>query len=80
MGTMEIGEEDDTITKSPVIIGNTYGIKSSGKLRLYDGIIKGITGTISGTITKQQSNTTRIYGEEIIDGQTYNVEYLEHNN
>ena len=77
MGKMIIGDEGDIDTTSPVIIGNTYGIKSNGTLEIYDGIVKGKEGTISGTITKREPNTKRTTGTEEINGETYQIEYLE---
>ena len=64
-------------TSTPTIIGETYGLKSSGTLNFYDGIIKGITDGISGTITNQEVNTQIKNGTEVINGKTYKMQYLE---
>ena len=80
-GTLIIGiKEDGNIsTTSPSIIGKTYGIKgtNTGTISFYDGIIKGITGTISGIIDDQEPNTQIISGTEVIDGKTYITNHLE---
>ena len=75
--TLIIGVKDGNInTSSPVIIGNRYGMENTGTFNYYDGIIKGITGTISGTITETETNGQRITGTETTDGKTYVTEYL----
>ena len=71
-GTMNIGIEDGSIdSTSPVIRGETNGIKNAGTLNYYDGITKGITDAISGTITTTESGSTPVTGTEVIDGKTY---------
>lgn len=75
---MRIGEEGNINNTSPVIIGEkTFGIRTNGVLEIYDGIVKGKSGTIDGTITKQEPNTIRKQLEEVINGQKYHIEYLE---
>ena len=79
-GTMTIGAKDGNInTSSPNIRGETSCIESLGTLNYYDGILKGITGVISGTISDQETNTQIVDTTEVIDGKTYLVEYLEQN-
>lgn len=78
MGTMRIGTEGDIDTTSPIIIGNTFGIKNNATLEFYDGIVKGIEGVISGNPTTQEPNTKWINGTEVIDGKTYKTGYLEY--
>ena len=77
MGTMIIGSKGDINIDSPVIIGKTYGIKSNGTLEIYDGIIKGITDPIWGSVTKREPNTDWTTRQEIIDKDTYTIQYLE---
>ena len=77
---MTIGAKDGNInTSSPNIRGETSCIESLGTLNYYDGILKGITGVISGTISDQETNTQIVDTTEVIDGKTYLVEYLEQN-
>lgn len=52
-GTLTIGEKGKGVSQTtPVIIGNSYGIYNEGTLNFYDGIIKGKTAYISGTVTE----------------------------
>lgn len=78
-GTLTVGIKEDGIinTSSPSLTGGIYGLISVGTLNLYDGIMKGKTGAISGTITDQEPNTEIVNGNEIIDGETYITGYLE---
>lgn len=56
--TLTIGTQDDNInTNTPVIQGETYGIMTTGTFNFYDGVIKGKTATINGTITLQENNS-----------------------
>ena len=76
--TLTIGSKNGTINNSnPTIIGKRYGIINTGIFNYYDGIIKGITGTISGNITDMEVNSERTTGTETIDGDLYQTEYLE---
>lgn len=77
-GTLTIGEKDGVIDAStPVIIGETYGLYSTGSsVSFYDGILKGKTGGYQGTIHTIEDNSI-ISGEtEIIDEETYNTNFL----
>lgn len=52
-GTLTIGEKGGGVSKlTPQIVGDTYGISNNGTLNFYDGIIKGKTAYISGTVTE----------------------------
>lgn len=76
--TLIIGTAGDGInTSSPEIRGKTCGISNIGTLKYYDGIIKGITGTIEGTITEKEENTSIVEGSEVIDDETYITNYLQ---
>ena len=77
-GTLTIGSKDGSINNtSPIIMGKRNGIINTGTFNFYDGIVKGITGTISGTIADIETNSTRTTGTETIGGDTYQIEYLE---
>ena len=53
VGTITIGEKGKGVSKTtPIIKGDTYGITNGGTLNFYDGIIKGKTAYISGTVTE----------------------------
>lgn len=72
--TMIIGTKDGTVNSTtPVIKGETYGIVSSTGFSFYDGIVKGITDAISGTVADQE--TTLATGTEVIDGKTYKTQF-----
>ena len=77
-GTLTIGVEDGNVsTTSPNIRGKTYGIKSSSTFNYYDGIIKGKTEAISGSISDSEDNYQIVDGTEVIDGTTYKTVHLE---
>ena len=77
-GTLTLGTSGGGIDiSSPEIIGHTYGIKSIGTISFYDGIVKGIDGGFSGTISNQEANTQISSGTDTIDNETYITEYLE---
>lgn len=76
-GTLNLGTKDGTINStSPDIQGATYGIKNSGNgtvFNFYDGIAKGITGSINATVTDTEEGATRV---DTMDGN-YHVTYYE---
>ena len=79
-GTLALGVKSDgnINISSPEIIGKkTYGLNNAGTFNYYDGIIKGITDAITGTISDQEPNTQLHTGTEQIDGQTYKTVYIE---
>ena len=76
-GNLTIGTKDGSIdTTTPIFRGKTYGIKSEGTLNFYDGIAKGITGAISGTINDKETNSQIQNGSEVIGTDTYITGYL----
>ena len=77
-GIVIIGKKDSAIdTSSPIIIGKTYGVKSTGTLKFYDGIIKGKTDTINGIVSDKEVNSIVVNSSEVIDNTTYQTSYLE---
>ena len=79
-GTLTLGEKSDgnIDISSPSIVGkSTYGLNNRSIFNYYDGIIKGITDAITGTISDQEPNTQLHNGTEQIGGQTYKTVYLE---
>jgi len=77
-GEMTIGVKDGTISAtSPVIKGETYAIHNIGTLNIYDGVFKGITGIINGSVTDTENDTHIVDSTETIDSKTYIVEYYE---
>ena len=79
-GTLTLGVKSDgnINISSPEIIGKkTYGLNNAGTFNYYDGIIKGITDAITGTISDQEPNTQLHTGTEQIGGKTYKTVYLE---
>lgn len=76
--TLGIKSDGNISNTAPVIIGKTtYGLHNYSTFNYYDGIIKGITDAITGTISDQEPNTQLHTGTEQIDGQTYKTVYLE---
>ena len=79
-GTLTLGVKSDGNIDilSPEIIGKkTYGLNNAGTFNYYDGIIKGITDAITGSINDQEPNTQLHTGTEQIGGKTYKTVYLE---
>lgn len=72
--TLTIGSKDGVISTSiPNMRGKTYGVENYGTLKYYDGILKGITGALSGNIADQETGSQTVSGTETIDGNTYNT-------
>ena len=77
-GTVYIGVQGGTLdATNPVLRGFVDGVKSTGTLYFYDGIIKGGTNAVNGTITGTERNITPTDGSETIGGKTYYTKYLE---
>ena len=71
-GTIELGEKDGSIDNtSPVIQGATNGIETPGTLKFYDGIVKGKTAAMSGTVSDTEIGATEVNSTETIGGYTY---------
>ncbi len=71
-GKIELGEKDGTIgNTSPVIQGKTNGIETPGTLKFYDGIVKGKTAAISGTVSDTETGATEVNGTETIGSDIY---------
>ena len=76
-GTMTIGVSGGNISNSsPVIKGLSIGVNNSGTFKFYDGILKGQSNALVGSITTQEANSSRVDGTEVIDGVTYKTVYL----
>lgn len=76
--TLTIGTKDGTIDDTtPELIGKVYGLKSTGTFNFYDGIIKGKTDAINGTISDQETLSTIITGTEVINNATYKTAKLQ---
>lgn len=74
---LTIGIKDGNITsKTPIIIGKDYGVNNSSTFNFYDGIIKGVSGSINGSINDIEEKGRRIDLTETIDKNVYNVTYL----
>ena len=73
-GDLIIGTQDGSInTSSPVIQGQTIGIETETTFNFFDGLIKGKTDTISGTVTNQEAGSQIVTGT---DGD-YKTAHLE---
>ena len=76
-GTVTVGIKDNDLdVSSPVFQGKTYGIDNSATLNFYDGISKGKTNGINGTITDIEENCVLQSGSEQIGGENYKTAYL----
>lgn len=73
--TLILGQKDGTAgNTTPIIRGKTYGVQTSGTgstFNFYDGIVKGITGSISGTIADYENGASRVDATETIGTDTY---------
>ena len=77
-GTLIVGTQDGNIsTTNPVFVGNKYGILSDGTVKYYDGIAKGKTSAIQGTVGTLETGSQFVNGTETINGDTYQISYLE---
>lgn len=77
-GTLIVGEKDGNInTTKPIFEGSIYGINNEATFKFYDGIVKGITGAITGTIADKEQNSTLVNIMQVQGDVTYNVAYLE---
>ena len=79
-GTLIIGSKDGTISNTkPYIQGKNYGINSSVNYSLYDGIVKGQTGSVNNRnrITNIETNSSIVTTTEVLNDKTYNVLYLQ---
>ncbi len=73
-GTVILGEEDGTAgNTTPVIQAKTYGIETSGTFNFYDGIVKGITGSINGSVADYEDGASRVDSTEVIGTNTYHT-------
>ena len=77
-GILIIGTKDGNInTSTPILIGEVHGVRNAGTFKFYDGIIKGVTDAIDGTIAEQEDNSQVINSTEVIDNKTYKTAYLQ---
>lgn len=75
--TVKIGKKDGTVNmSSPEIRGTTYGIINTGTIKFYDGIVKGVLGSVDGNIAEVEDNYERKDDTETINGTTYYTTYL----
>ena len=77
-GTLTIGTKDGSISiTTPDLRGATYGVTNTGTFKYYDGVIKGITNSISGSVSEIETNSTRVDTTEVISGNVYHKTYLD---
>lgn len=78
--TLILGQKDGTAGNTiPIIQGKTYGVMTSGSgstFNFYDGIVKGVTGSISGTIADYENGASKVDTTEVINPNTYQVTYF----
>lgn len=79
IGPVTLGVKADGVvsTSTPVIQGYTYGIQTTGAINFYDGIVKGKSSAINGTISDCEPGYQKVDGTESIDGETYYTAYLD---
>jgi len=79
-GTVTVGKQEDELNiTNPSIVGSTYGINiSGGTAYFYNGVFKGQTSGINGTIPSEniRVNHKIATDTEEISGTTYNTAYL----
>lgn len=77
-GTLTIGTKDGSISvTTPDLRGATYGVTNTSTFNYYDGVLKGITDSISGNVNAMETNSTRVNTTEVIEGHTYHKTYLD---
>ena len=76
-GTLTIGTSGGGVsTTIPEIRGKTYAVKSTSTFNFYDGILKGITDAVNGSISNVETGYQKADSTEVIDGKTYKTAYL----
>ena len=75
-GKLYIGTKDGNILNTPIIVGKVYGVLNAATFNFYDGIIRGITDSISGNIADVEANASVTYMVEIYDNVEYNKAFL----
>lgn len=77
-GTLILGTQDGSISASPDLRGETYGLVSiaTSTVKFYDGTIAGITDPVDGPITETETGTITQNGTTEIDGKTYKTQTL----
>lgn len=71
-GIVRLGTKDGVInSSSPVLIGKVHGVRSSGTLYFYDGLVKGEDDAINGVIEEQEDNSQLVLGTETDNNVTY---------
>ena len=74
--TLIVGTKDGNINAStPTFRGKLYGINNTATFNFYDGIFKGISGGISGSVADTDGTITT--GSEQIGSDVYITSYLE---
>ena len=77
-GTLIIGDNDGSVsTTNPSITAKTRGVYAVSTFEFYDGIIRGETDAIDGTITAVESGYQKVDDTETIGGVTYQTAYLD---
>lgn len=71
-GTVNIGEKGRVNDETPEIIGEEYGLVNQATVNMYDGQIRGKTGSTQGYVTNTE---TGYEVETIVDGE-YMVDHL----
>ena len=75
-GLLVIGNKDGTINNTkPLFKGATYAVRNTNTLKIYDGLFKGINGTIDGTVSDTETDSTEVTGTEVLDNKTYHTLY-----
>ena len=80
-GTLTIGTKDGNVsTTTPVIRGNTYGVKATTNFDFYDGKISGKTLAIDNEtkVNEIEYNYVLFHKTESISGTNYKSVYLTH--
>ena len=77
-GKLIIGDDEGTISPNvPTIIGESVGVYITGTdTYFFDGILKGQVDGYVGEITRTPLGGTPIGGTEVIDGVTYQTDYI----
>ncbi len=77
-GNLTIGIKDGIINNlKPLLIGEVYGIKSNKTFNYYDGVIKGKTESISGSINEIEDNSQILNSTETINENIYKTVSLQ---
>ena len=76
-GEITLGNNENEVdTTNPIVIGETYGIYTTGRFNFYDGKVYGKTEGYYGKVSTTTDSYEIINGSEEVEGENYNYSTL----